>query len=149
MPSGFAITAIVIMIVLGLIVVIQMIAITALLLVLKNIAQEIRERVDPLLAKVNSLLITANDMAQTVQGKTEHIADRATQTSDVVATGIERTTHLLQRVIAAPIIGGSAFSAGVARGLQAWRSARRRHATASPCDENLFTTSESPTTGDE
>ncbi|HEY3376149.1 MAG TPA: DUF948 domain-containing protein, partial [Armatimonadota bacterium] len=148
MQSGFEITAIVIMIVLGIIVVIQMIAITVLLLVAKNLVQAIRERIDPLITKVNSLLLTANELAQTVQGKTEHIAEKAAHTSDVVADRVERTSGLVQGMVAAPIIHSAAFAEGIARGVRSWRAARQRRAgePTSPADQAESAAPESAST---
>lgn len=122
--NGFEITAVSIIIVLGIIVIIQMIAITALLFVLKNLAQQIREHIDPLLTKANTLLITVNDIAQTVQGKTERISETTAHTAEVVADRVQKTSGLLQRLIAAPLIAGAAAGRGMISGVQAWRTMR-------------------------
>jgi hypothetical protein len=126
MPTGIVIAAVVTIIVLGVLVVIQMIAITALLFVIKNLAQEIRERVEPLVVKVNDLLLTANEVAQTVQGKTEHIAEKTAHTADVVTDRVEKTSGLLQGLLSSPIIRGAATATGMSRGYQAWREARQK-----------------------
>ncbi len=102
---------------------------TALLLVLKTLLQEIRERVDPLIAKANTLLSTANEMAQTVQERTEHIAERTSDTTDVISNRMEKTTGLVQRAVANPIIGGLAAVDGIRRGYHTWRVLRKQRRT--------------------
>jgi uncharacterized protein YoxC len=126
MPTWIVVTAVIVIIVIGLIAVVQMIAIAALLFVIKNLAEEIRERVDPLISKVNSLLVTANEIAQNVQGKTEHITDKAAQTTDVLSNRVEKLSGFMQGVVTAPVIKGSAMMEGVVRGFRVWRGLRKR-----------------------
>ena len=127
--NGLGIAAIIVVVVLGLIVVIQMVLVTALLIVIKNLAQEIRERIDPLIDKTNALLITANEIGQTVQGKTESIGTQSVKTTEVVAGHVEKIAALLQYIVAAPLIGGAAWSSGVSQAVATWRQARARRRT--------------------
>jgi hypothetical protein len=135
--QGFMIAAVIIMIVLGLLVVIQMIAITALLLMMKTLAQEIREQVEPVAAQVRMLMQTVNELAKTLQGKTEHIAETTAGTTDVVADRVKKTTLLLQRLLVSPLISGAATTEGIVRGVKAWRQERhRRHAPPTTAGES-------------
>ncbi len=136
--NGLGIAAVIVVVVLGIIVMIQMVLLTALLIVIKNLAQEIRERLDPLLDKTNALLITANEIGQTVQTNTENIAERAARTTDVVADHVEKTSALFQRIIAAPLFGGAALSSGLREAMHAWRMARvqRRQKQNEPTGDN-------------
>ena len=125
MPSALMITAIIAIIIIGLTAVAVLIVATVLLLVVKNLVMEVRERLDPLAAKANTLLITANEMADTVQNRTEHIADQAVHTSTAVGNRVETTSRLLERILAVPVIKGSAAVAGVRSGIRIWRELRR------------------------
>jgi len=112
-------------ILIGIVVMVELVAMTVLLLVLKNLLQEIRERVDPLIAKANVLLATANEMAQTLQERSEHIAERTAETNDIISNRMEKTTGLIQHVVADPIIGGIATIEGLRRGYTTWRVLRQ------------------------
>lgn len=110
----------------GVLLVLELFALTVLILAIKNLVQELREHADPLISKANSLMVTANEVAGTVQGQTEHIAETTAHTTDVVANRVERTSRLLQNVVTSPIIASSAAMAGVRRGLAVWRAVRDR-----------------------
>lgn len=132
MPNGIAIAAVIAIVVIGLIVVVQMIALAALFFILKNLAEEMRERLDPLIARTNALLITLTEMTQSMQGKAEHIADTTAHTTDLLADRIDRLSGLLQRMVGLPIIGAAAMMEGVASGIGAWRGLRRRRRRGTP-----------------
>ena len=125
MPSALIIAAVVGVILIGVLLVVELIVVTTLLMVVKKLVAEIREHLDPLVAKANTLLITANEMAETVQDRTEHIAEQAAHTTSVVGNRVETASRLVQRLIAMPIINGSAAVAGVRRGIGIWRRLRR------------------------
>ena len=92
---------------------------------MKNLVEEIRERIDPVITKANNLLITVNEMAETVQDKTEHIAGSAAHTTDVIGARMERTSGFMQQMVASPIIRGIAFTEGLGAGIATWRKLRR------------------------
>lgn len=112
-------------IVIGLVVIVELIVATLLLMVVRNLALQVQEHLDPLASKANTLLITANEMAEKLQDRTEDIADRAAHTTSVVSSGVETTSRLMQRIVATPIIRGSAAVAGFRRGIHIWRTLRR------------------------
>ncbi len=149
MPTWISIAAVIAIVVIGLIVVVQMIAITALLFVVKNLAEEIRERIDPLISKTNSLLLTANEIAQSVQGKTEHIAEKTAHTTDVLTDRVEKLSGLLQILIASPIIHGAAFMEGISRGFSVWHGLRKRRKHRPDADEGVDETVFMDTTPEE
>jgi len=112
-------------IVIGVVVVVELIVATLLLVVVRNLTLQVREHLDPLASKANTLLTTANEMAEKLQDRTEDIADQAAHTTSVVGTGVETTSRLMQRIVATPIIRGSAAMAGFRRGINIWRTLRR------------------------
>jgi len=123
--TALNIAAIISIIVIGVVAVVLLFAVAMLLMAVKNLTMEIREHIGPLATKANSLLITANEMAEKVQDRTDNIADQAAHTTTVVGHGVESTSWLLQRLIAAPIIRGSATAAGFRRGIMLWKTLRR------------------------
>ena len=136
MDTAYGITASIVMIVLGIIVVIQMVLITALLVVLRNLVQEIRERADPMLTKATILLETANDIGVNLQQRSEQVSGRVADTTDVVGGSIEKISRLAQLAVAAPVIGGAAMTEGLLSSIRVWRAARmrRRESTVRPFD---------------
>lgn len=127
MPANNFVTATMIcIIVLGFLVLIQMVAMTVLLLAMKNLTQEINEQLNPLISKVNSLLTILNGMVQNVQEKTEHIVDKTAQTNDEVQNRIVSIAELLQQLTASPMIQGAAAIAGLAKGVSTWRMKRQQ-----------------------
>ncbi len=132
MSTPIEITAIVSMIVIGIVLLVEIFIITALMLTLKNLISELRERMDPLIDKTNQLLITANEVAASIQERTEHLADRASHTGDAVGAGVERAAQTVQRVIAAPVVTGTAVAAGLRRGWAIWRARRAARRQESP-----------------
>jgi len=131
--TALNIIAISTIITIGVVVVVLLIALVVLLIAVKNLTVEIREHLDPLVTKANMLLITANEMAEKVQDRTDTIADQAAHTTTVVGSGVEHTSRLVQRLIASPVIRGSATMAGIRHGLLLWKSLRlarkRQHAS--------------------
>jgi|GEM_PF-1901175 len=123
--TALNVAAVISMIVLGVVAVVLLVAVAILLTAVKNLIMEIREHIGPLATKANSLLITANEMAEKVHDRTENIADQAAHTTTVVGHGVESTSRLLQRIIAVPIIRGSATAAGFRHGLLLWKTLRR------------------------
>jgi len=109
---------------------IELIIITALLQAVRNLVVEIREHLDPLASKANALLTTANAMAETVQERTERIADQAVRTSTTVGDGVQATSRVVERVVAVPVIKGSAAMAGLRRGVSIWQALRRERRDA-------------------
>lgn len=126
MPTGIVVVAVVGIIIIGVLLVVELFVVTALLLSLLKLVQQLHEQVDPLIAKAESLLATANAMAEKVQGKTEQIADRAAQTNDLLGFGMEHASRLVQRTIAGPLIRGVSLLAGLRAGLASWRRQREK-----------------------
>lgn len=133
LPTWLALIMVAGMVFVGLIVIAQLVLVSVLLVVVKNLVEAMREHLDPVIAKTNAVLITLGDMAQTVQGKTEHIAERTAETTDVVSDRVEKASGLLQQAFAAPIIGGAAMAAGISKGVETWRRRRaQRHQQEAP-----------------
>ncbi len=65
-------------------------------------------------------------MAQTVQERTEHIAERTAETTDAISNRMEQTSGLMQNAVANPIIGGIAAVEGLRRGFHTWRVLRKQ-----------------------
>ena len=138
MPANNFVTATMIcIIVLGFLVLIQMVAMTVLLLAMKNLTQEINEQLNPLISKVNSLLTIFNGMAQNVQEKTEHIVDKTAQTNDEVQNRIMSIAELLQQITASPMIQGAAAIAGLTKGVSTWRMKRQQRKEPQEKDETV------------
>lgn len=136
MPVPIVTAAVITIVIIGVVLIVQMFFMTAMLLSIRNLTQELRENIDPILARTNSLVATATETVELLQKRTGHIADQAAHTSDVVSDRVEKTTDLVQKIISVPLIGGFAGIAGLFRGLQTWQTlrAQRRHAapTAEP-----------------
>ncbi|MHB9132136.1 MAG: DUF948 domain-containing protein [Armatimonadota bacterium] len=126
--DGLSGTAIVSMIVIGFLVAVELIALTVLFVAIQKLVRDIYERMDPLAVKVNTLMDTVNDLAQNVQSKTEHIAEKTAKTTDDVSERVEKTSELMQGVVATPIIKGMALMEGLVRGTATWSRLRRAHA---------------------
>lgn len=123
--TTLTIIAMISIVVIGVVLVVELIVATMLLMTLKNLTMQVREHLDPLASKANTLLITANEMAEKLQDRTEDIADQAAHTTSVVGNGVESTSRLMQRIVSTPIIRGSAAMAGFRRGVSIWRTLRQ------------------------
>lgn len=123
--NAFITASIIAMLIIGVIVIAELIAVTVLLLSLRRLVQEVAKRVDPVLRKTSHLLSDAEDMTKKVRHATDRISARAEQVSDRVAERVDRTTGLMQQVVSWPIIGTLAMVAGVRRGVRTWRMIRR------------------------
>lgn len=124
MPGWLSVSAVIMMVLVGLIVVLELVAVTALLMVIKQLIEQLREHLDPLATKLNSLLMTANEVAETVQEKTERIAGKAEHTAGTVTDNVEKTSNFFTKVITSPVIGVVAAGEGLRRGLLTWRALR-------------------------
>jgi len=124
--NAFVVTAVVFEIVIGLLVLAQLVALAVLAMMMKNLVVQISEHIDPLIEKTNSLLIVANEIAQTVQDKTERIADKAATTTDRVAERADATSKVVHRAITTPIIQSAGFVAGVQAAMRQWCAARAK-----------------------
>ena len=130
MPTnGLIIALSIAIIVIGLVLILLLAAMTILILAIKNLITELREHADPLVTSINSLLLTAKDVAETVQVGTERIATQAAHTTEVVGGRVEGVSGLLHRMTTGTLIQGMAFMRGVRAGVAAWRTARRPPAT--------------------
>lgn len=117
--------AIIVLIVIGALLAAELVALTALLIVVQDLVRNIRERMDPLLEKAEALADTLNGMAQTVQSRTEHIAETTANASAAVADRVKRTSSVLQRMLLCPLISSAAAAQGVGSAVTAWRSLKR------------------------
>ncbi|HOF89206.1 MAG TPA: hypothetical protein PLZ36_14050 [Armatimonadota bacterium] len=129
MPDWIVGTAVVSIIVLGVVVLVELLVVTALLYLLRNLIAEARERMEPLLDKAEALLETARVTAQDVKQKAEHIGEKTAHTTDVVGDRVEKVSAVIHRLVAAPLVQGAAIGEGVRRGVREWRRSRGVPAT--------------------
>ena len=126
MPGWIVGAAVVSIIVLGIVVLVELAVMTSLLMVLRNLIGEARERLEPLLDKAEDVLDAARSTAQDVQSKAGHISEKTAQTTDAVSDRVEKVSEVIHRLVAAPLVHGAAIGEGVRRGMQALRRKRAR-----------------------
>lgn len=126
METWLGTAAVVAVIVIGLLLVIQLVIMSVLILAITRLVQEARERMDPLVTKVDHLLAVVGATAEHAQGKANTAIDATSKATTTVAGGVEKTGRLAQRVVAWPIVAVLAASDGLKTGYQTWRDARRR-----------------------
>ena len=132
MPDWFLIAVLIMIFIVGVVVVVELFILTALLIEVKRLAGDMRENVSPVIDKVSMLVEMVTSTMQTVQSSTEHIATTTAHTSDIVTNRVERTSDLVQQVVAAPFIGGMSLAHGIVDGVRAWQSQRRRRSHHHP-----------------
>jgi hypothetical protein len=133
--SALEIIALISLAIIGLIVVIELGVLIVLISALSRLTGAVRDRVDPLVHDTQRILDKADGVATTVRDRTEKVTESVATMTTNVATRIDRTTALLERVIAIPTIALLSAGAGLARGYAAWRKrreARRRRAVPPP-----------------
>lgn len=119
--TAFTVAAIVAVIVIGLLLVIELLAAIMILLKVRGMAQEIRDRVDPLISDSRRLLHTVNDVADHVKQHTEKVGDSVSSLTEHLAERVDRTSESVQqaagaavrRVAASPLLSAFALFAGL------------------------------------
>ncbi len=120
---AFEITAIVVLILIGILLVIELFAMTALLLSIKNMSDKIQEDIVPLLEKGGQLLDTMNKVAEDVQRKSERVTETTAHTAETISEGLADTSRIAQKVVTTPIFSGMALFTGVKRAFAIWKKA--------------------------
>jgi len=90
--TAFTVASIIAITIIGLVLVAELVAVTMLLLRAKNLVQDVRGRIDPVVNESTHLLHTANDVANTVKVNSQRIAGTVSETTDKVATTVAGVT---------------------------------------------------------
>lgn len=123
---AFEITAIVVLILIGALLVIELFVMTALLQSMKKMADKIQEDIVPLLEKGEQLLDTINKVAEDVQRKSARVSETTAHTAETISEGIADTSKIAQKVVTTPIISGMALFTGVKRAFAIWKKVHAR-----------------------
>jgi len=84
-----------------------------------------QSKVDPILTKLDSILVLAQDKLVTVGGQTEAILEQGEEMTGNVQERVERTSIVVQRTVNAPLIGINSIWAGLARGVKTFGNLQR------------------------
>ena len=97
--------------------------------------ESLEAKVNPLLIKAEEILTLTNEKIVTLGERTEGILTHGEAVAEEVHDKIDRTATGVQRTVNAPIIGLNSAAAGLVQGLQTFRSLQRNKAinkTAQP-----------------
>jgi hypothetical protein len=118
------IVAISVLVLVGLVLVGELMAITFLLLTVRGLVARLVTEVSPVATQTRSLLSTLTDTVRTLKTRTSHIAERTAQVTDTVSERVDRTSWLVQQVVSAPLIALLALGRGLQRGARTLRAHR-------------------------
>ncbi|HEX2950223.1 MAG TPA: DUF948 domain-containing protein [Armatimonadota bacterium] len=118
--AALTVTSIIAITVIGLLVIAELVALTLLFSRISGLAQQIRNRIDPVVTESTHLLHTANDVASTVKDNTQKVTGKVADVTDNIASRVDNTSLTVQRVATAtleqlsspPIITALAIFAG-------------------------------------
>jgi len=137
--TALSVAAIIAIIIIGVLVIAELIAISVLLSRATKLMQQVRDRLDPVVGESTQVLHKVNDIAETVKKDTRKVADSVTGVTEHVATlvdtvsnRVDRTTETVQSVTAQaskqltspPVLTALALFAGLQLGSSARRAPR-------------------------
>lgn len=106
--TAFTVASIIAVVIIGLVLVAELVAVTILLLRARDLVQKVRDRVDPVVNESTLLLHKANDVAGTVKDGTQRVTssvagltERMSGVTSNVVNRVDRTTAQMQRVSSA------------------------------------------------
>jgi hypothetical protein len=121
----FYLVADLVLIFLGLLILAALVAMAMLALNTLRIALQMVEQGRPVVAQGKRLAIKAQEISGTVQRASREIRGEVNSVKEEVGHRASQTGLLLRYAIFSPVISVLASAAGVRRGTQSWRTARR------------------------
>ena len=122
--SGSEIVVVTVVALVGVVLVVELVVITALLLKVKDALHELREQVRPVIADAAIVAATARDVATTVGQHAGQVAAVTAGTAYAINGRVQKVSGLLFRIVSVPLVGVAAAAEGGAAGLAAWMAAR-------------------------